>query len=168
MVLQASHRALERSQYDFDFQSAPLREHRFYAHAESDEQLQRVSSARLRKEFEEFYKFKYYDAEKSEWRLKRLKGFTGDYYWSGGTLIFLLRGPEIPFFALRASQICNGVPIMYQTITLDGQETPPRFFFSGEELFEGMDAELAGKFSELNKKQWGIIRSAVRSPLEFP
>jgi hypothetical protein len=150
-------RALERSQYEFDFEKAPFREHLLYAYAPSDEDMSRASSARLRKHFEEVFRFTWYDPERRELRLKRLKGFAGDYYWKGGTLSFILRGPPIPFFGLAASQLCRGVPIMYYSVILDGPESDPHYFLDGEERFDGMDKELAGKFAELRKKQWGII-----------
>ena len=150
-------RALERSQYEFDFENAPLREHRLYAYAPSDEEVSRATSVRLRKHFEEVFRFTWYDPERCEWRLKRLKGFAGDYYWKGGTLLFILRSPPIPFFGLVASQLCRGVPFMYSSVTLDGRESESRYFLDGEERFDNMDKELAAKFAQLREKQWGII-----------
>ena len=151
-------RALEHMQYEFDFDAAPLREHRLYAYATSDKELSRATNAKLRKDFEEHFKFPAYDPIRCEWRIKRLKGFMGDRRWKRGTLIFSQRGPEIPFFGLDASQLCRDVPIMYTSCTQDGQETEARYFFNGEEYFDGMPSELARKFAALNEKQWGIIR----------
>jgi hypothetical protein len=151
-------RALDRAQYEFDFDTAPLREHRFYAYAPSDDALSEASGRRLTHVyFEKVFRFQYFDVELGEWRLKHLKGYDGDYYWKGGTLKFLLRSPTMPVFGLLASNVCPDIPVMYVSCPLGGRQTAPRYFYNGRECISGIDARLAAKFAALNDKRWGII-----------
>ncbi len=149
--------ALERSQYEFDFDAAPLCEHRLYAYAGSDEDLWRATNAKLRKDFEEHVRLRAFDPVRGEWRLRRLKGFEGDHRFQRGTLRFMQRSPAIPYFGLRASQLCPDVPIMYTSCDQLGDESEPRYFLNGDEYFENAPAALQTKFNALNDKQWGII-----------
>ena len=155
-------RALERAQYEFDFDAAPLREHRLYAYAYSAENLRGISSWNLIRLFENFYRFPRFDPVRREWRIKHLKGFFGDYFWADATLRFGVRGPDIPFFGLIASQQCKGVPFLYTSCALGvGQPTEPRYFYNGEELFRGTPEHLAKKYAELEKAGRGVICGGV-------
>ncbi|SRR5258708_231009 len=161
-------RALDRTQYEFDFDAAPLREHRLYAYARSDDDLLRASNAKLRKDFEEHVSFPWFDPIRRVWRIKRLKGFDNiNHYFKRATLIFTQRGPEIPYFGLRASELCPDTPIMYSSCTQKGEETLARFFHNGEEYFGDASPDLEAKFKALDGKQWGILTCELQPLAEI-
>ncbi|SRR5216683_2522583 len=148
-------------EYKFDLTETPLRLHRLYAYASSDEELRVASAKKLIHRFEErFLGLAHFDRFERRYvmKYKRLKGFEGDFWWGNATLRFSVCSPEIPFFGEEASRLCDWTPIIYSSCSKGRPTTPLRYFLNGKEYSDwNVPPDVADKFSKLTELNSGFI-----------
>jgi len=153
------------NEYKFDLHETPLREHRLFAYASSDDELLAASAKKLILLFEERFLGEYCwraSEGRNRMRYNRLKGFRGDFYWRNGTLRFCVRTPELPFFGEEASRLCTCMPIVYSSVCHQSGITPFRYFLSGREYREAeIPGEYAKGFAVLTQLKSGFIPERI-------
>lgn len=146
---------------DFDQFGTPLRLHRLFAHAASDDELRVATSKALILRFEKMFRGeRYWDANQRRnfTRYKRLKRFSGDLEWKHATMRFFVRSPDLPYLGFDASRLCPTAPIVYSSCcTVDGP-SQRRYFWEGKEVLNcKCPPNIARKFVEILKANMGVV-----------